>query len=93
MTVRPSQPHVVILPVRASTQDLERAKLLARCLGMLSNAALQTMKGRVKQLRRNSEWVVLSVEGKEYSKSKKKFSNQRKEERTENTTNLKQIME
>ncbi len=52
--------HVLILPLKASTCELERAQFLMRMSGQVYNATLQTMIGRVQQVRRDKTWRELA---------------------------------
>jgi hypothetical protein len=71
--------HVVIIPLRASTADLERVRFLIKTAGQLRNAALQTMLSRIEQMRRDPKWRELRDERKSkartaaYNDLKKKY--------------------
>jgi len=71
--------HVVVLPLRASAAEIERVKFLIKTAGQLRNATLQTMLGRVDQIRRDPRWRRLgeTKKGKErtaaYNELKKRY--------------------
>ena len=56
--------HVVTVPLRASTAEIERVKFLIKTAGQLRNATLQTMIGRIEQMRRDPVWRDLKEEKK-----------------------------
>jgi hypothetical protein len=56
---RASQVHTVVVPVRVTLAQTEQVQAQCEMLGGLYNASLGTMKGRVYQIRRNTDWRSL----------------------------------
>jgi hypothetical protein len=56
--------HVVKIPLKASSNDIQRVQFLMKCSGSIRNATLGTMISRVEKLRRDRAWRVLATQPK-----------------------------